>query len=548
MKNNKINRRDFMKLLLSSSVVGSTAQLALMQKALANNPNSGDYKALVCVFLEGGNDSFNMLIPSGGAANTGYDDYAAIRGNLAVADNYFDLSTITNTDTDLNSGILGKGENNPYNIDRKVETAYTSGMYNLADKGIDLGVNGVMPELAQLITDNKASVISNIGTSVRPVNRDQILAGNAELPSFLFAHDQQQRVLQTGRADDLNGIGWAGKIADLWLGNNNSPLGLNVTFSGSNRLQIGRQSSASIIRPDSRLTDMLPGKNSYNDDRRSLFKSLMGIENTSPSGNITFDATNTHVPNDDFKRVYASSLNKALNTSDFLYDTYNTSQLNYQATGSYGEPLFDKVSKADLGFNADIKGSFISQLENVAKMINLGANGELGGSNRQIFYVRLSGFDTHSGQATKHPLLLRELSLGLWKFQKAMEELGHTNKVTTFTMSDFGRSMTNNGDGTDHAWGAHHIVMGSDGQNTAGNLRGGQILGDLPDITLQGADDHDKRGRIIPTTAQEQLNATLCSWFGVNQNDISTIFGNLSNFEAQEGVASSAYLDSLFVA
>ncbi len=295
---------------------------------------------------------------------------------------------------------------------------------------------------------------------------------------------------------------------------------------------------------------MISAQNNSNDDRIAAFKALMGIENSSPSGNVTFGAGNTFATSDDFKRLYGSGLNKSFDTFDSLYAIWNDNPINYATTGSYSEALFAKPSKADLGFDKDIKGGLISQLSAVAKMIDLGSKGAFQGTafNRQIFYVTLGGFDTHSGQTTKHPLLLRELSLGLWKFQKAMEELGHANKVTTFTMSDFGRSMSNNGDGTDHAWGAHHIVMGGDGLNAPGNLRGGEMIGNLPEITLQGADDHNQKGRIIPSLAQEQLNASLCRWFGVDENTLASIFSNLSNFETANGGVTSAYLNELFVA
>ncbi len=552
---NAINRRNFLKLVLGTGIVGTTAQFASIQKALAADPGFSDYKALVCVFMKGGNDSFNMFIPSGNTPNKGYTDYESIRGNLAVGNTNFDLSGITSTNTNLNNGILGTGSNNPYissSADLSAESAYTSGMFNLSSKGIDLGVNGVMPELAQLITDNKASIIANAGTLVKPVNRTQILANSAELPLFLFAHNHQQRILQTGQADNLSDIGWAGKIADAWTGiNNNSPLGLNISYSSNDRMLIGNQTTPLVLRPGTppRYSEMILGNGNSHEDRRALFKALMGIENSSPSGNVEFDTNNTFTTSGDFKRLYASSMNKSLTTFDTLYNTWNSNELTYTSTGSYGEPLFSNVPKADLGFDTDIKGSLISQLDAVAKMIHLGASGAFEGSafNRQLFFVSLGSFDTHSAQASTHPLLLRELSLALWKFQKAMEELGHSNKVTTFTMSDFGRSMTNNGDGTDHAWGAHHIVMGGDGQNTSGNFKGGQMIGSLPDITLEGADDHDKKGRIIPGIAQDQLNATLCHWFGVSERNISSIFSNLSNFESQSGVVSSAYLNDLFV-
>ena len=452
-QHNTLNRRNFMKLVLGSSVLGTTAQFAAIQNALAADPNFSDYKALVCVFMKGGNDSFNMFIPSGDTANKGYTDYASIRGNLAIDNTDLNLSTVTSTNKDLNNGILGTGADNPYNsdpADLSVESAYTRGMFNLSGKGIDLGVNGVMPELAQLITDNKASIIANAGTLVRPVNRTEILADTAELPVFLFAHNHQQRILQTGQADNLSDIGWAGKIADNWTGiNNNSPLGLNISYSSNDRMLIGNQTTPLVLKPGTppRYSEIIAGNSNSHDDRRALFKALMGIENSSPSGNVTFDTNNTFTTSDDFKRLYASSMNKSLTTFDTLYTTWNANEVTYTSTGSYGESLFSNVPKADLGFNTDIKGSLISQLDAVAKMINLGASGAFEGTafNRQIFFVSLGSFDTHSAQTSTHPLLLRELSLGLWKFQKAMEDLGHSKKVTTFTMSDFGRSMSNNG-------------------------------------------------------------------------------------------------------
>lgn len=545
-----MNRRDFIKQLLGASVVGATSPFAFMSQAQATLPAFSDYKALVCVFLAGGNDSFNMLIPSGSTANKGYADYAAIRGNLAVANNALDLSTIATGDKNLNQANLGTGANNPYHVDLSEESAYLRGLYSLADKGMDLGVNGVMPELAQLITDNKASVLANIGTLVRPVTRTQIQEKSADLPLFLFAHNHQQRILQTGQANNLSDIGWAGKIADQWSGvNNNSPFGLNISYAGNDRMLIGNQSKPLVLKSGTppRFQSMITGTNASNSDRIALFKALMGIN--SSTDNLTFNADNTFKTSDHFQRFYGEGLNKSFDTFDALYNTWNANPINYSSTGSYGESLFAMPTKSDLGFKTDIKGKLFSQLEAVAKMIDLSATAKFEGGefNRQIFYVTLGGFDTHSAQTTAHPLLLRELSMGLWKFQKALEERGHANNVTTFTMSDFGRSMSNNGDGTDHAWGAHHIVMGGDGTNSSGHLQGGQMIGTLPDITLEGADDHNKKGRIIPSQAQDQLNASLCQWFGVDQTNISSIFTNLENFERTAGVVESAYLKDLFV-
>ena len=546
--NNNIDRRQFMKFLARGSaagVLGSVGQLALMNEATAAAPGFTGYKALVCVFFHGGNDSFNMLIPS---ETTAHATYKSIRGGLAVENNDLGLSSIA---SNLHNGTLGKGSANPYNINTTQQSAYTKGVYDLSSKGINLGVNAVMPEFAQLVTENKASIISNVGNLVSPVTRAQIKAKTANLPLFLFAHDQQQRALQTGQGDNLNDIGWAGKIADSWAGiNNNSALGLNISYAGNDRMLIGNTTSPLVLSTGSPpyFREMREGHNTFEDDRRALFKALSGMTAEASSSALNF-ATTPFTSSNPFKRLYSNMAERAMTSFDTLYTTWNNNPITYTSKGPYGEDLFDNVSAADLGFSQSLRGGFIKQLEAVAKMIDLGEKDAFATGNykRQIFFVDMGGFDNHSNQASNHPRLLREISMGLWKFQKALEERGHEKKVTTFSMSDFGRTMSNNGGGTDHAWGAHHFVMGGAGDNTSGNLNGGNMIGTLPNLSLDGPDDYSNKGRIIPTTAQDQLNATICEWFGVDQSLISTIFPNVSNFEQTPGNVSSAFLNSLFV-
>ncbi len=529
--------------------LGSVGQWALMREAAAAAaPAFNDYKALVCIFLYGGNDSFNMLIPNGADSARGYANYVDIRGGLAVG-----------------RRKLNPAKVNAYHVDGTEEQAYLKGLYPLADKGIDLGVNAVMPELAQLMLADKAAIISNVGNLVSRVTRAEIKAKTADLPLFLFAHNHQQRALQTGQGDNLKDVGWAGRIADNWRGiNSRSPLGLNISYAGSERMLIGNQSvplAISAGRP-MRYTDMHKGFNDAHDDRRALFKALSGVSST--TDRLKFGRDNTFDSSDPFRAFYGRTARKSLDVFDILPDawdmhavTNNYANLDpmvypYSRKDIYGNALFSVPDAATLGFSNDIGGRLIGEMEAVAKMIDIGANNAFDGSphNRQIFMVQLGGFDTHAEQVSKHPLLLRELSLAVGKFQAALEELGHANKVTTFTMSDFGRTMSNNGDGTDHAWGAHHWVIGGDGFGSAGNLRGGQMIGQLPDISLDGADDFSAQGRIIPTLAQDQLNATLCRWFGVDDALMPRIFPNLSNFgsvNSRDTSSNSAYLNGLFV-
>ena len=540
------NRREFLKTLAASGALGSLGQLALMGEASAAAPGFTDYKAMVCVFLYGGNDSFNMLIPTGDDNLTGYSTYAASRGQLAVANN-----PLSNELLNADVNILSKGSGNPYYNNGQDAEAYLKGHYAMTDNGLELGVNAVMPELAQLFTKNKASVVCNIGNLVEPVTKAQIQAETANLPLFLFAHNHQQRAMQTGQGNNLNDIGWAGRIADSWSGiNSSSPMGLNISYAGSDRMLIGQSAVPLAISPGNppQIYDMTRANYYTHMDRRALFQATHGIENSSATGFTSYDATKTYVSTNPFERLFSNTAKKSLSAFDLLSDAWVSHTVNYSSKDSYGNDLFSVPSKADLGFEQSINGQLIAQLESVAKMIDMGVKDSFssGGYNRQIFMVSLGGFDTHSDQDTKHPLLLRELSLGLSKFQTAMEELGHANKVSTFTMSDFGRTLGNNGSGTDHAWGANHIVMGGDGLNQPGNLSGGQMLGSLPDFTLAGSNDYSDKGRLIPSTAQDQLNASLCRWFGVDAALMPAVFPNLANFAEAPDDIDSAYLNGLF--
>ena len=545
------SRRQFLRNSAIAGIAGSgvVAPSWWLPNAAAATPAFNDYKALVCVFLYGGNDSLSMLVPTGSADGTGYGDYADIRGNLAIANNDLGLSTVSSSNTDLNNGNLATGSGNPYYSDGTASSAYVKGLYNLAaSKGINAGVNGLMPELAQLVTDNKASLISNIGTLVERVDRNQIINGSPNLPLFLFAHNHQQRALQTGLADNLNAVGWAGRIADAWDDvNNQHPIGLNVSYFGSDRMMIGQNQGPLVLGTGAppTLTGMRATRGNSHQDRRALYRALAGQQGG--TSRVNFDANATYAGSNPFAGVFNDKSTESMNVFDELATAWAASDPSYNSTGSYGEPLFDVPTPEDLGFsNTSLSGSLIRQFAAAAKMIWLGSQGLLGsGYQRQVFYLRMGGFDTHGTQVDDHPRLLRELSLALWKFQNAMQDLNLENQVTTFTMSDFGRTVSNNGDGTDHAWGAHHIVMGGDGTAAPGNLRGGQLLGTLPDLRLGGADDYSSRGRIIPTLAQDQLNATLCGWFGVDGDLMPTIFPNLQNFRSGSAL-DTAYLNNLF--
>ncbi|MBE8232426.1 MAG: DUF1501 domain-containing protein [Endozoicomonadaceae bacterium] len=551
-KKTNMNRREFMKLLAKGGAMGalsSIGQLSLVNEAIATDPGFPDYKAMVCLFFLGGNDGFNMLIPN----DASYANYAAVRGELAVNNQDLNLSSLSSA---LHNGTLGKGSNNPYNVDHTHTSAYTKGVYDLSNNGFNMAVHGLMPEFAQLIADNKISAIANVGNMVAPVTKQQIIAETANLPLFLFAHNHQQRALQTGQGNNLNDIGWAGKIADAWLGiNGGSNLaGLNISF-GNRRMMIGKTTSPMVLGEKVHIPTpflgMGKGEGITSDEQRALFRALSGLPSEASGSALNF-STNSYTNSNPFKQLYSEAMLRAMNLADKLPEIWDNNPITYSSKGSYGERLFAVPSSNDLGFNNILSGDLIKKLETVAKMIELGTKDAFatGNHTRQIFFVGVPGYDTHNNQAYRHSRLLREISLGLWKFQKAMEELGHEEKVTTFSMSDFGRTMTiNGGNGTDHAWGSHHFVMGGAGTNATNQFNGGKLFGTPPDLSLNGSDDYSEgKGQYIPTTSQDQVNASICKWFGVDESLISTIFPNLANFQTTSGDISSAFLKNLFVA
>ena len=511
-----MKRRNFLKTGLAGLSMMGIPQLGL--KAVA--PSFSGYKALVCIFLNGGNDAWNSFVPASGSGNSQWTVYNNGRGDLSVANSDKTLPSI---------GTLNQGSGNPYYDSGSDSAAYLGGSYPLTSIS-EVKVNAMMPELARLLEDGKASLVGNVGTLVEPLSGKTDFQNAAKKkPSFLFAHNHQRRIIYTGKADDLNTTGWAGRLADLWSGiNNDSVMGLNVSFNGQVRLMTGVNSKPILFSPDQTTTYWDMKKDSDNavySSRRDLFSTLYG----------------SNPGSDPFNKVYNQMLKGSLDLDDLLQTYWNSNhKTTFSSTASYGESLFLIPTKTQTGMEEELNGDLIEQLEAVAQLIHLGSSNSKMNFNRQIFFVNFGNFDTHGNQAEEHPILLRELSLALWKFQKALEEMGVDDKVATFTSSDFGRTIGNNGDGTDHAWSTINLVMSKSSGTT---FNGGKFYGDLPNFTMGGADDirDGGKGRFVPKLSVEQMNATLCSWFGVPDADMGTLFPNLSNFK------SSTDIDSAFL-
>lgn len=437
-------RRNLLRCGLSAAAGLSTpnAMLGLLGGALATSAQAAflDYKALVCVFLYGGNDGYNVLVPS----DFRYGTYAAARGGLAVPG----VSLLP-----LFPQLL------PLSLD----------FY---------GVHPSMPELQSLYGLGRLAFVANVGTLLAPTTKDDY-AQRRNLPPRLFSHNDQQDQWVSSTPDANTRLGWGGRLADLMGSvNANRRLSMNISIGGNNLFQIGQNTVPYSL---------------------------------STGGVRKFDA-NTGARSTVFREL----LNQAQTRNSF--ERYGA-QLNSRSidTGMEVDAALSAVPDFFTSFPSN--NSLADQLQIVAKMI--AARNTLSVS-RQVFFVSMGGFDTHDDQLVDHPGLLSKISQAFGSFNSVLDELGVANSVTTFTGSDFGRTLTSNGDGTDHAWGNVQWVMG-------GAVAGRQVAGQFPNQTLDGPQDAGQ-GRIIPTSSVEQYGATLLRWFGASESEIDTVFPHLSRF------------------
>lgn len=448
----ELSRRQLLK-RCGALTLGSTAGMAtLSQLQLAHaQTNAGDdYKALVCVFLFGGNDAFNMLVPR---EQSVYDVYANTRQNLAVA----------------------RGDLLPINAGSQ---AYS-----------DFGLHPEMSEVQSLYNNGKLAFLANVGSLIEPVSKVDYLARNIELPPQLFSHNDQQGFMQSLQSN-AGRNGWAGRAADmLSVVNNNPSLSMNISLSGSNLWQSGNQIVPYSVSPEG--VEKLSFVSRSATDARDIART-QALENI-------LAQSHSHR----FTNAYSSALSNSWNLSDEVSAALES--IDALATEF---PEGNRLASA---------------LRMTAQMI---AARDVLDVKRQTFFIGMGDFDTHGAQLDRHPELLAQLSSALQAFYNATVEMGLSDKVTTFTASDFGRTLTSNGDGTDHAWGSHQLIVGD-------AVQGGDIYGTMPSLAIDSNDDIGE-GRIIPTTAMDQYGATLSGWFGLDASNYADVFPNLANFNTSD--------------
>ncbi len=416
-------------------------QLRLMG-AVAGDSAGGHYKALVCLFMNGGNDANNMLVPYD---TTGYANYAAARTTLALGRDF--LLPITPLSTD----------------------------------GRSYGLHGSMAPIQGLFEAGNVALLANVGTLIVPTTRAQFEARSVPLPPQLFSHNDQQVQWQSSVPDQAFSTGWGGRLADLTNAFNENPsLSMSISLDGQNSFQVGKGVSQFAVSRRG-VVQMSGTNNAAGGVRLEALKSVLGQEND----NL-------------FQTAFAGLTESAIDTGALLGDALETAPV---ITTSFPE------------------GRLGDQLAMIARLISVAPQF---GLKRQVFFARLGGWDMHNTQIDAHETLLADVANGMKAFYDATEELGCENNVTTFTASDFGRTFNANGDGSDHGWGSHHMIMG-------GAVRGGDIYGQVPVLEIDGPDDIG-RGRWIPTTSVDEYSATLARWLGVSESDMPVVLPNIGRF------------------
>ncbi|MFT6998306.1 MAG: hypothetical protein ACJAQ4_002067 [Cryomorphaceae bacterium] len=345
------------------------------------------------------------------------------------------------------------------------------------------GVHPEMPQTRSLFNSGKLAWLSNVGTLIEPITKAQYEANSALTPLGLFSHSDQIKHWQTGRPGERASHGWAGRMADLIQSQNaNQNLSMNVSLSGNNFFQSGENANEFSIKSSGQFgLDGYATQNNYHTVRNDAINDILERDYT-----------------DIYKKTYINTMKKSVAGSLEMEE----------ALASVGE------------FNTQFSNTTLSdQLKMIAKVI--GAREELG-FGRQTFFINVGGWDHHDEILESQQEQLPILDSALSEFMSVLEELGVENDVTTFTISDFGRTLTSNGDGSDHAWGGNAMVMG-------GAVNGGQIFGETPSLEL-GSDLMLPRGVLIPTTSASEYFAELAAWFGVAQSDLFDIFPDLQNF------------------
>ena len=441
-----MNRREFLRATGAGAVLAASPRIGLTQM-IAPPGAFSDYRALVCVFLFGGNDSFNMLVPRSDAE---YNVYARSRQNLAL--DRADLLPIS----------------------------------PLTEDGSHYGLHPAMSAIHGLFETSRAAFVTNVGPLIEPTTKEQYLNRSVALPSQLFSHNDQQDQWHSLKGRTTSKTGWAGRVSDLLRQHlADQQLATNISLFGNQLFQAADETVTYTMGRNGPLSFRGLGDNGIAPHRRRAFERVLGANYSTI-----------------YERGYRDVQRLAIEAVDRVTTALSSAQ-----------PLSTVIPASTLG----------RQLNTVAKLISVRERLKM---QRQIFFVATGGFDSHSNQLENQPTLLGDVSESIGAFYRATVELGVAGSVTTFTQSDFGRTLTSNGDGTDHGWGGVQLAVGD-------AVRGRELYGTYPRLEIDGPDDV-RRGRLIPSVSADQYAATLAKWIGVPEADLVHVAPNLGNFAQRD--------------
>jgi len=506
--------------LAMSALVGTGAPLALNLLAAGSAAAQGapDYRALVCLFLFGGNDAFNMVLPTDA---TSWAAYTATRNQAPDPIALLAAGTPPNTAAGagtparlggvlpiapLNAGGLNTGRT--FALHPLMDTTYAA-----------LGATGALRTMFD--TDRRLAIVPNVGPLILPTTKAQYGQASHPKPARLFSHNDQQSTWQALAPEGAT-RGWGGRMGDALAGMNGNAVFTAVSASGGavwlsgNTVQQYQVSSGGAIRLGANANGLVYGSTAVAD-------ALNRIAGT---------ARGSHVLEADLAAVSQRSISAELTLRNALLPASNALFGTAPASGNYNANNDPKLQYLNPLTGAMAANALAQQFQVVARMIEAGMRGATG-AKRQVFFVSLGGFDTHDLQNRNQADLMARVAQALRYFDTTLGALAARNLVTTFTASDFGRTFTSNGDGTDHGWGSHHFVMG-------GAVKGGDLYGRFPTLATKntnnnnfdGSADQLGNGSLLPVNSVDQMAATLGAWFGLSAGQLADIFPNLANFDA----------------
>lgn len=465
-----ISRRELLAGMAAAGFGTSLGALSGLSGQRAWAANTSGYKAMVCIFLKGGMDQSDTILP--------YDQpsYDALKANREG------MFASYNSDADDSS----RNRNNLLRLNP----------INAQDFG---GRQFAMPrELAPLHNMFEAgdlSVVGNVGPLIQPTTRAEMINGTAILPPRLFSHNDQQSTWMSSAVEGSR-YGWGGRFMDAVLQSSPSDDATFATIStGSRDVFLAGENA----RPF-RVTDKGAPETSLTERRWYL-----GYTDEDDAARARI---REHLERNDFE-----------NRNIFEQDVLDANQ---RAHVNSARLLAARENEGP--FTTEFQnGGLSKQMKAVAETIKIRQYLSV---SRQMYYVTTGGFDSHSGQSSSIPRKHDEIAQAIDAFRNAMIEIGEWDNVVVFTASDFGRTVIDNGNGTDHGWGAHHLVAG-------GQVQGRRIYGDMPGFDIGSSSYTESRGRLIPSTSVEQYAATIGSWFGLESSEMRTALPNLGNFNTQ---------------